>query len=240
MLLNIVLIVVGLVVVLFLAIFLFATYLHLKSKRLAKRWLATHPQTPLSEEQERLLTFGAILARYRSEKVLSLVLDSDPKVYAKGLEDQWGVSDRPTAWHTLTDLLELKRSQLFDAQIERAGEDGEYTAIHDDVSQSIAQALNLDVAQVKAVKSTYAWDVCRLVSLAKWCYQLDYITLDEMWSFMERGAQKASRLGVDWQEYTISFLLGRAMQGFGLDVSDLCQELLQGGADNVYQRYSFK
>ena len=106
----------------------------------------------------------------------------------------------------------------------------------------IADGLKTDLAQVQTTTSTYAWDVCRLVSLAKWCYWLQYISEAEMWKYLNEGAVKASSLGKDWNDYTVSFLMGRAIHGFGTeDIIDDCKALYHRESDtDVYSKYSFK
>lgn len=238
MVLKIIYIALGVIALLILGVFIFSSFLGAQSKKRAKTWLATHSQTPLTKEQKRLLTFGAILAKYRYEEPLNLVFDGDPQEYRDGLSNQWEISNREEALGVLNNLLALKRSREFDTLLQR--EDA--AAGLQSLCREVASELQIDIAEVQRVGSTYAWDVCRLVALAKWCYWLDYISLEEMWSFVERGAQHASTVGLDWREYTISFLMGRLVAGHGIeDICDDCQELLRGEDENLlYQSYSFK
>ena len=80
------------------------------------------------------------------------------------------------------------------------------------------------------------------MSLAKWCYWLQYISEAEMWEYLNEGAVKASSLGKDWNDYTVSFLMGRAIHGFGTeDIIDDCKALYHRESDtDVYSKYSFK
>lgn len=235
MFLKIVLVVLGVIVALALAVLLFGLYLDFKAKGRRKAWLSTHKPVVLTEERKRLLTFGAIMAGYRNEEVFDLVFDKEVEVYAKGLANQWEVSNREEALEGIRQVLGMTRSYQFDASLGVNADTSEANTLYAEV----AKALELDEAKVKAVRTTYAWDMCRVVALSKWCYWLDYITEEEMWSFMEQAADKASKLGKDWEEYTISFLLGRAIHGFGVeDIQYSCTRLLSG-EDDLYSRYSF-
>ena len=108
--------------------------------------------------------------------------------------------------------------------------------------------MEIELAQVEAVKSAYAWDLCRAASLAKWCYWCQYITETEMWDILQKVSEIAKEQGKNWQEYTISFLLGRTIQGFDLEnLIILTSQLFHSKSPSlrkiegidVYQRYSF-
>ena len=76
-----------------------------------------------------------------------------------------------------------------------------------------------------------------------------YLTETETWEFLRRTAELASEKGENWTQYTISFLLGRTIQGFELDDIDIeCRTLIRGKGGSlekvedldIYTRYSFK
>jgi len=208
------------------------------AKKNLKAFLASHPQTPLTEEKKRLLVFGAILSCYRSEDILSIITDDNMNVYKTGLQKQWSINGREDALETLNALLNLELSTELDEVLAQGGSSEELI----ELQTLIADGLKTDLAQVQTTTSTYAWDVCRLVSLAKWCYWLQYISEAEMWKYLNEGAEKASSLGKDWNDYTVSFLMGRAIHGFGTeDIIDDCKALYHRESDtDVYSKYSFK
>ena len=111
-----------------------------------------------------------------------------------------------------------------------------------------AKGLGIEVAEVEAVKSAYAWDLCRAASLAKWCYWCKYLTEAEMWEVLNQVSAIAKEQGKNWHEYTISFLLGRTIQGFDLeDLIILTSQLFHSKSPSlrkiedidVYQKYPF-
>ncbi len=198
-----------------------------------------YSNTPLTEEQKRVLTFGAILFCYRYEKVFDMLPKGRLETIVYGLKNQWGINNSTEAKQVFNNLLMLKRSSEFD-QYQRNTPEWTKT------QSRIAKELKMDIAEVQRTTSTYAWDTCRAVSLARWCFWVGYITEDEMWSICNRAAEIASGKGIDWNDYTVSFMLGREFQGLGIDdVVPACNWLVNAVPTNmldtnVYRLYPFK
>jgi hypothetical protein len=227
------------------AVFLFALKIYVNkvyTKKHLQKQIGHINQNPLTEEQIRLLTFGAILTYYRGENLLNLIPTEILETYQKGLRRQWEITDTASAKETISDLLAQKRSLQFRHLLTQTSPE------LSKIQKQIAKGLEIELAQVEAVKSAYAWDLCRAASLAKWCYWCQYITETEMWDILQKVSEIAKEQGKNWQEYTISFLLGRTIQGFDLEnliilTSQLFHSKLPSlrkieGID-VYQRYSF-
>ena len=228
------------------AVFLFALKIYVNkvyTKKHLQKQIGHINQNPLTEEQIRLLTFGAILTYYRGENLLNLIPTEILETYQKGLRRQWELTDTASAKETISDLLAQKRSLQFRHLLTQTSPE------LSKIQKQIAKGLEIELAQVEAVKSAYAWDLCRAASLAKWCYWCQYITETEMWDILQKVSEIAKEQGKNWQEYTISFLLGRTIQGFDLEnliilTSQLFHSKLPSlrkieGID-VYQRYSFQ
>ena len=199
-------------------------------------------QDPLTEEQKRLLTFGAILTYYRGEHLLNLMPTEILERYKQGLRQQWEITDSISAKETINDLLAQKRSLQFRPLLTQTSPE------LSKIQKQIAKGLGIEVQQVETVKSAYAWDLCRAASLAKWCYWCKYLTEAEMWEVLNQVAAIAKEQGKNWQEYTISFLLGRTIQGFNLDeLIIFTSQLFHSKSPSlrkiedidVYQKYSF-
>lgn len=199
-------------------------------------------QTPLTEEQKRLLTYGAILAYYRGESLTSLMPKEVLDRYQFGLRQQWEITDTASAKETIADLLAQKRSLQFRHLLTETSPE------LSKIQKQIAKGLGIEVGEVEAVKSAYAWDLCRAASLAKWCYWCKYLTEAEMWEVLNQVAAIAKEQGKNWHEYTISFLLGRTIQGFDLeDLIILTSQLFHSKSPSlrkiedidVYQKYPF-
>ena len=227
------------------AVFLFALKIYvnkLYTKKHLQKQIGHINQNPLTEEQIRLLTFGAILTYYRGENLLNLIPTEILETYQKGLRRQWEITDTASAKETINDLLAEKRSLQFRHLLTQTSPE------LSKIQKQIANGLGIELAQVEAVKSAYAWDLCRAASLAKWCYWCQYISETEMWNILQKVSDIAKEQGKNWQEYTISFLLGRTIQGFDLeDLIILTSQLFHSKSPSlrkiegidVYQRYSF-
>ena len=227
------------------AIFLFALKIYVNkvyTKKHLQKQIGHINQNPLTEEQIRLLTFGAILTYYRGENLLNLIPTEILETYQKGLRRQWEITDTASAKETISDLLAQKRSLQFRHLLTQTSPE------LSKIQKQIAKGLEIELAQVEAVKSAYAWDLCRAASLAKWCYWCQYITETEMWDILQKVSEIAKEQGKDWQEYTISFLLGRTIQGFDLEnLIILTSQLFHSKSPSlrkiegidVFQRYSF-
>ena len=227
------------------AVFLFALQIYINkayTKKHLQKQIGHINQNPLTEEQIRLLTFGAILTYYRGENLLNLIPTEILETYQKGLRQQWEIIDTVSAKQTISDLLAQKRSLQFRHLLTQTSPE------LSKIQKQIANGLGIELAQVEAVKSAYAWDLCRAASLAKWCYWCQYISETEMWNILQKVSDIAKEQGKNWQEYTISFLLGRTIQGFDLeDLIILTSQLFHSKSPSlrkiegidVYQRYSF-
>ena len=227
------------------AIFLFALKIYVNkvyTKKHLQKQIGHINQNPLTEEQIRLLTFGAILTYYRGENLLNLIPTEILETYQKGLRRQWEITDTASAKETISNLLAEKRSLQFRHLLTQTSPE------LSKIQKQIAKGLEIELAQVEAVKSAYAWDLCRAASLAKWCYWCQYITETEMWDILQKVSEIAKEQGKNWQEYTISFLLGRTIQGFDLEnLIILTSQLFHSKSPSlrkiegidVYQRYSF-
>ena len=227
------------------AVFLFALQIYINkayTKKHLQKQIGHINQNPLTEEQIRLLTFGAILTYYRGENLLNLIPTEILETYQKGLRRQWEITDTASAKETISDLLAEKRSLQFRHLLTQTSPE------LSKIQKQIAKGLEIELAQVEAVKSAYAWDLCRAASLAKWCYWCQYISETEMWNILQKVSDIAKEQGENWQEYTISFLLGRTIQGFDLeDLIILTSQLFHSKSPSlrkiegidVFQRYSF-
>ena len=227
------------------AVFLFALQIYINkayTKKHLQKQIGHINQNPLTEEQIRLLTFGAILTYCRGENLLNLIPTEILETYQKGLRQQWEIIDTASAKQTISDLLAQKRSLQFRHLLTQTSPE------LSKIQKQIANGLGIELAQVEAVKSAYAWDLCRAASLAKWCYWCQYISETEMWNILQKVSDIAKEQGKNWQEYTISFLLGRTIQGFDLeDLIILTSQLFHSKSPSlrkiegidVFQRYSF-
>lgn len=214
----------------------------LKNKKIIEK----QSKEPLSTAQQKGLALGSILFAMKGESLQAFFpANTNTFFYSFGLKRQWDITNSAEAKDTIMALLARERTLEYDHLIEDK-------AINLDlIHKSISRKIEIPVEKIKDTASTYAWDLARAASLSKWCYWCGYITEEETWDFILTASNTATELGSDWQDYTISFLLGRTLQGFDLDdVGSIAKALLHGqvtdkkmdkieGVD-IYQKFDFK
>ncbi len=194
----------------------------------------------LSSSQKRMLVFGALLFCNQKSAVFSFSTDKERRVH---LRKEYTIIDKESAVKVLGKLLNLEEANTNDIRL--LIDNAELNLI----KTAIAKGLRVKKEEIDKVSSTYAWDVCRLVSISKWCFCSGYISKQEMWDPISEGVEIASERGTNWEAYTISFLLGRTIQG--LEINDIINEskylyyskgpLFRRIKDiNVYRKYKFK
>lgn len=197
----------------------------------------------LDERKRKLLAYGAILAYYRSEELLGITPTSNVNVYVQGLQEAWGISNTEQAHERISALITRKRSTELDADLVSPSADVAK------IRKKIAKELKLELNIVEETTSTYGWDIGRAIPLIKWCYWAEYISESECWKYMEQAAEVAQMHGKNWTDYTVSFLLGRTMQGFDLDDISVEASFILNGVNprfgkvndiDVYSKYAFK
>ena len=212
------------------------------SKRKKKQLEKFTNLKPLNRNEKNALVFGAILSYHRGEDILEIKPKDSIDLYKNGLRDSWEITNKEEAFETINNLISLERSQEFDNYLEQPSSD--LTKIQ----KKIAKGLKLELEQIQKTKSTFSWDICRSVSLTKWCFWCGYITEQECWQLINSAVKTAQSLGSSWENYTISFLLGRTMQGFDLeDIIIESEQLLSGKTLlgkkdflSVYSKFPFK
>ncbi|RPD90708.1 DUF1266 domain-containing protein [Aureibaculum marinum] len=178
---------------------------------------------PLNRNEKHALVFGAILFYHRGEDILEIKPKDSIDTYKNGLRDSWEITNKEEAFETINNLISLERSKEFDPYLEQPSSD------LITIQKKIAKGLKLELEEVQKTKSTFAWDTCRSVSLTKWCFWCGYLSEQECWELINKAVKVAQSLGSNWKNYTISFLLGRTMQGFDLDDVIIESEQLLSG-----------
>ena len=143
------------------------------------------------------------------------------------------------AFQVLDDLTDLKKSSKINEVLPELEDDREFNKR----ISKIAKELRIPADDVKRINDTFAWDTCRAINLAKWCFWTGNLTEKEAWDYMLRSSEIAMERCDNWQDYTLSFLIGRTIQGFDPDdVLIYSGQLLTGKSPkaSVYQEVSFK
>ena len=62
-------------------------------------------------------------------------------------------------------------------------------------------------------QSVLAWDMGRLVLIARCCFECGYITEEKAWCYMEEAHKKCCAVYGDWKEFASGYVIGRCMWG---------------------------
>lgn len=62
-------------------------------------------------------------------------------------------------------------------------------------------------------QSVLAWDMGRLVLIARCCFECGYITEEKAWCYMEEAHKKCCAVYGDWKEFAAGYVIGRCMWG---------------------------
>lgn len=165
----------------------------------------------MNQIQRQGILYGAILSFRNNDKPFdSLSAKINYFNYKRVLRGAWGIKGRDSALPTLDMLANLERTTQLDRMLQNN------FASQSKTIAKITKKLGYCPYQQPSEFTTYAWDVGRLSTVAKWCFWQGFITEQELNRYYEICIDMARELGRDWDEFAFSYLLGRAMQGFGL------------------------
>lgn len=206
-----------------------------------KKYLANPKASSLSLEQRRALGVGAIGAEQQSFFVDTLETGANAGDLRGKLREWWDIGSRDSALQTLQWLSDQGHRDLFDRLVQLYVEAsptersralaerfaGEVRAAEylDNLSNSVETLHSEGVVNGPGTLrgTTLAWDLGRLVMVARSCHTAGYITEPEAWSLIQRAHEEAARTFADWPSFSRSFLIGRAMwSGNALSLSGLC------------------
>lgn len=199
----------------------------------------TQPRLSVTPEQQRLLAFGAVLAQrndfgFSKSDILPPRANRAEKGYlAFSLYEWWGIMDRPSALDSLDGLLMVgHRTQTnnyagldlildmlrhYDSltpeeqdalATHKAGLDSLYGYL---TSPDYYEEDHYTMAELEAIDTLSAWDYDRLVTVARWCYSLGYITEEEMYAYAQQAADLAVADYDGWRDYCAAVIIGRTL-----------------------------
>lgn len=150
------------------------------------------------------------------------------------LEDYWSVFDKETAIAILLDLQNRNQDKYIDVVYKAFANKENYVAIlKSDLPQEeeifkyyleIYRSLNnvvpelteqnviKDAAQITKIKDS-AWNYGRGAFLSRCCFEAGYLSELEMKEYLRESFTGLKNYCTTWQEYTISYIFGRALWG---------------------------
>ena len=188
----------------------------------------------LNPTQLRLLAFGAPLFVYNSEQVDSYGSEYDTDTIKDQMSDWWGIKDQATTWQTVRWLLEEGHHAEADEALRILHEKGRKTVTSGtpgEKMQDVVLICNLMLQQeycsaAEIPSTVIAWDLVRIVNVARWTHLCGYISVDEMWQIMEIAGKEALQHFSSWEEYGRSFVLGRGVWHGEPEDCETAQEII--------------
>lgn len=191
----------------------------------------------LDAAELRLLAFGAPMLVYNDEKVDTIDSDEDIDTIKYTLESWWDVTDRESTLGIVKWLLEDGHHAEADEALaevhERGLENISQEEREDEESKMedvclIAESMleNSWCPEGRMPKTVIAWDLVRLVNLGRWAYLCGYVNEDEMWQIMQIAADTALENFSSWEEYGLSFIMGRGVWHGDPDDSETAYDIV--------------
>ena len=192
----------------------------------------------LDTAQLRLLAFGAPMLVYNDENVDSIDCpEEDVESIRSTIESWWNVTDRESTLEIVKWLLEEGHHAEADKALEKVRKQGLGNILQEELDDEeskmgdvclIAESMleNGWCPAGQMPESVIAWDLVRVVNLGRWAYFCGYLTGDEMWQIMQAAADKALEHFSSWEEYGMSFVMGRGVWHGDPDDSETAYEIV--------------
>lgn len=189
-----------------------------------------NPNAPiLSKQQYAALNIGAILAEQNMYYCNCLETESDRYDVASRLDENYGIYDRESTIETLEHSLYRGHHIYFNAikpvisNVSTEVDTSELLESEKDTYlgtyiSNIKETLEFLVLN-KVIKggsefkdiSVEAWDLARVVFVARCCYDCNYITETEAWEFIMAAYQKTKEIYPSWRDFSQGYIVGRCM-----------------------------
>ena len=162
------------------------------------------------------MAFAAPLLVYNDECVDAVESEIEPETFRAQLRSWWDITDRDSTLGIVRWLLDEGHHADADAALAlmRGGqpEAGDPEEKAEDV-QLIAEFMieNGYCTAATLPKTAIAWDLVRIANLGRWAFHCGYLSEAEMWQVMQVAADAAHGHFASWEEYGLSFTLGRGV-----------------------------
>ncbi|RFP64734.1 DUF1266 domain-containing protein [Hymenobacter lapidiphilus] len=161
----------------------------------------TQPHRMLEPTEVRAMALGLPLF-FWADLPVKLLAQLKPKPHAESkasLAEWWGIEDAESAHDTLHWLRLEGHRQEYQPRLK---------------TESLHWHRQFEANPFLAkrpVNSIAGWDYVRLVCVARWCYDYQYLSWEEAWPFIDVGARLALRDFDSWESLAASFMAGRLM-----------------------------
>ncbi|MHC5202117.1 DUF1266 domain-containing protein [Myroides sp. LJL119] len=190
----------------------------------------------LPQDKYQALLKGSINALEQGANLNSLQTGLTSNKVTTLLVEWWGIHDTDEALQTLDTIANTGSSYYFDtvykAFLLGDQDEGEHLlrkAYHQDqtgLNKSFSLWENL-LATFKELEKLHvvsnvqeiqklgveAWDVGRVIFIARLCLDANYLTQQQAWQYITQVSDKANSKFSNWKDFAYSYILGRAMWG---------------------------
>lgn len=147
------------------------------------------------------------------------------------LTEWWGISSTEEALDTLTWLQKQGHRQEFKAKLRKQPT---YWQQEFADKKFVIYSIDLNVG---------AWDYARLVNVARWCYDCQYLSWEQAWPFIAQANALALREYDSWESFANGFMAGRLMWQPGSPTHEYIGEATQAlltAPDGIWLRYPWR
>ena len=191
----------------------------------------------LTDEQAHLLAFGAPLLVYNAEEVDSIESQIDADAFREQLRSWWNITDKASTLEIADWLLNEGHHADADeafAELRERGLENITDEERDDEESKMGDVClivehmleNEYCANHDLPTTAIAWDLVRLVNLARWARLCGYLSENEMWQMARVAADTARKTFGSWKEYGLSFAFGRGVWHGDPDDCDTAYEII--------------
>lgn len=196
----------------------------------SKKYSKNPEESVLTSAQQRALNIGAINAEQTMYYCDSLETGCDKNEIRENLSNYYGIDDRESALETLSWLSNRGHRVYYEAIKQFSS--GIASSIDDSILQeeekpNTYEYINhlketFDVLRKKGyiydkadfnTCSIVGWDMGRLVLVTRCCYECEYITKEEAWSYINFAYKECQASYNDWKEFATGYIIGRCMWG---------------------------
>ena len=193
----------------------------------------------LTREQLAALSVGAINAEQTGAYWDSLPTGRDPKALGRDLADNYGIDDRTSALETL-DWLYGRGHRVFFEAVKGLASGTESQPCADGLEEEELPRLSECLSHLQEAAgdlmeegfltrrrdlcrhSIAAWDMGRLVLVARCCFDAGYLSEEEAWRYITAAQAACKKHYSTWRELACGYLIGRAMwSGAGTSLDGL-------------------
>ncbi|MEG0265357.1 MAG: DUF1266 domain-containing protein [Erysipelotrichaceae bacterium] len=200
----------------------------LKKTMIAEKYRKNPKAPTITLIQQRALNVGAINSQQLHYYCDSFETGSDLRTIKKNLAQYYGIVDKHSALSVINWLLTRGYNIIFESikdlvvgsstitnyaslEIHEVDRLNEFLANLEDSIEILIQNNFLKTKSSLQTSSILAWDMGRLVLVARCCGELGYIRHDEVLNFIEQSYYACSNEYNDWNELASGYMIGRAM-----------------------------